>query len=104
MNHLADAQSGILRAPLSKEEAVAVAKRHFADDAKVVKVEKVDSIHPHHEYRSGELPAYAISFEHASKQRYMWLLNLVRFKNLGMTNGVYLTFMDASHHGLQRQR
>jgi uncharacterized iron-regulated membrane protein len=56
-----------LRAPLSKDEAVAVAKRHFADDAKVVKAEKVDSIHPHHEYRSGELPAYAISFEHASK-------------------------------------
>ena len=67
MNHLADAQTGNLRAPLSKDEAVAVAKRHFAEDAKVVKIEKVDSIHPHHEYRSGELPAYAISFEHASK-------------------------------------
>jgi uncharacterized iron-regulated membrane protein len=33
----------------------------------VVKIEKVDSIHAHHEYRSGELPAYAISFEHPSK-------------------------------------
>ena len=31
MNHLADAQTGNLRAPLTKDEAIAVAKRHFAD-------------------------------------------------------------------------
>jgi hypothetical protein len=67
MNHLADAQTGQLRSPLSEQEAVAVAKRHFVYDAEVVKIEKVDSIHAHHEYRSGELPAYAISFEHPSK-------------------------------------
>ena len=67
MNHLADAQTGTLRPPLSKEEAVAVAKRYFVDESKVTKVESVDSIHPHHEYRSGELPAYAISFEHPTK-------------------------------------
>ena len=67
MNHLADAQTGQLRSPLSEQDAVAVAKRHFVDEAKVIKIEKVDSIHSHHEYRSGELPAYAISFEHPSK-------------------------------------
>jgi uncharacterized iron-regulated membrane protein len=64
MNHLADAQSGALRSPLSEQEAIQVAKRHFSDEAKVVSVQKVDSIHSHHEYRSGELPAYAITFEH----------------------------------------
>ena len=64
MNHLADAKTGILRSPLTEEEATQVAKRHFADDAKIVSVEKVDSIHSHHEYRSGELPAYAITFNH----------------------------------------
>ena len=67
MNHLADAQTGSLRPPLSKEEAVAVAKRYFVDESKVINVESVDSIHPHHEYRSGELPAYAVSFEHPTK-------------------------------------
>jgi hypothetical protein len=67
MNHLADAKTGKLRSPLSQDEAIAVAKRYFFEDAKVVKIEKVDSIHSHHEYRSGELPAYAISFEHPSK-------------------------------------
>lgn len=67
MNHLANAQTGMLRNPLSEQEAIAVAKRHFVGDAKVIKIEKVDSIHPHHEYRSGELPAYAVSFEHPTK-------------------------------------
>ena len=67
MNHLADAQTGSLRSPLSEKEAIAVAARHFVDGSKVIKVEKVDSIHPHHEYRSGELPAYAISFEHPTR-------------------------------------
>lgn len=67
MNHLADAQTGKLRPPLSKEEAVAVAKRYFVDESNVINVESVDSIHPHHEYRSGELPAYAVSFEHPTK-------------------------------------
>lgn len=67
MNHLADAQTGSLRPPLSKEEAVAVAKRYFVDESKVINVESVDSIHPHHEYRSGELPAYAVTFEHPTK-------------------------------------
>lgn len=64
MNHLANAQTGELRDPLSKEEAIEVAKRYFAQDVNVYKVEKIDSIHSHHEYRSGELPAYAISFVH----------------------------------------
>ena len=67
MNHLADAQTGKLRSPLSQDEAIAVAKRHFVNVAKVIKVEKVDSIHSHHEYRSGELPAYAISFDHPTQ-------------------------------------
>jgi hypothetical protein len=67
MNHLADAQTGKLRSPLSQDEAIAVAKRHFVNVAKVTKVEKVDSIHSHHEYRSGELPAYAISFDHPTQ-------------------------------------
>ncbi len=67
MNHLANAVTGRLRAPLSKSEAITVAKRHFIDESKVIKVEKVDSIHQHHEYRSGELPAYAISFAHPSR-------------------------------------
>lgn len=64
MNHLADAQTGRLRPPLSEQEAIEVANRHFADDTKIVSVEIVDSIHAHHEYRSGELPAYAITFNH----------------------------------------
>ena len=44
MNHLADAQTGKLRSPLSQDEAIAVAKRYFFEDAKVVKIENKKTI------------------------------------------------------------
>ncbi|MFN5914402.1 MAG: hypothetical protein ACK43J_08420, partial [Chitinophagaceae bacterium] len=67
MEHLADARTGTLRGPLSEQEAVQVAQRHFVVDAAVKKVEYIDATNGHHEYRSGPLPAYAIQFDHPSQ-------------------------------------
>jgi hypothetical protein len=67
MNHLANAETGGLRGPLSKEEATEVAKRRFNSDPKVKSVEFIASTNAHHEYRESPLPAYAITFEHPSK-------------------------------------
>ena len=67
MNHLADAKTGELRGPLSKEEAIAVAARHFNGDPVLEKVEYLIQTHTHHEYRENPLPAYAIQFRHPSK-------------------------------------
>jgi len=67
MEHLADARTGALRGPLSEQEAIQVAQRHFVVDAAVKKVEYLESTHAHHEYRSGPLPAYAVQFDHPSQ-------------------------------------
>jgi uncharacterized iron-regulated membrane protein len=64
MNHLADATTGQLREPLSKEEAVAVAQQHFKVDAQVLSIEFITKTGKHHEYREQPLPAYAITFKH----------------------------------------
>lgn len=64
---LADALTGSLRGPLSKEEAIAVAKAGFKGSSKIKGVTYLEQTSSHHEYRSGPLPAYAISFEHPSK-------------------------------------
>lgn len=64
MNHLADATTGILREPLTKEEAIAVAQQHFNGEATVVSVEHLTNTNKHHEYRDQALPAYAITFKH----------------------------------------
>jgi uncharacterized membrane protein YkoI len=67
MNHLADAETGDLRGPLTKEEATEVAKRRFNGEPEVKSVEYLTATNNHHEYRENPLPAYAITFEHPSK-------------------------------------
>lgn len=67
MNYLANAETGQLREPLTKEEAIEVAKRRFNDEPKVKSVEYLINANGHHEYRENPLPAYAITFEHPSK-------------------------------------
>lgn len=64
MNHLADATTGTLREPLTKDEAVAVAAQHFNGTPEVLVVEHLSTTDKHHEYREQPLPAYAITFKH----------------------------------------
>ena len=60
---LADATSGELREPLSKKEAVSIAKDNVIASAKIIEVNLIESADGHHEYRERPLPAYAVSFE-----------------------------------------
>jgi hypothetical protein len=69
MNHLADAETGSLRLPLSKEESVQVAVAHFNEKADIKQVEYLSKVDGHHEYRESPLPAYQIEFDHPSKTR-----------------------------------
>lgn len=64
MYRLADAMTGSLRPPLSKEEAMALAKQQFNGTPNIKAVAYLESVNGHHEYRENALPAYAISFEH----------------------------------------
>lgn len=66
MNHLADAKTGQLRGPLTQDEAVAVAARHFNGKPELEKVEYLTNADAHHEYRESPLPAYAVKFKHIS--------------------------------------
>ncbi len=60
---LADALSGVLRPPLTEEEAVAVARNGYAGTGEMQTVERLTETNNHHEYREQPLPAYAISFD-----------------------------------------
>jgi uncharacterized iron-regulated membrane protein len=63
MYHLADAQTGALRSPLSIDEATALAKQQFNGDPTVKSVEEIKEVNGHHEYRENPLPAVAVTFE-----------------------------------------
>lgn len=67
MNHLANAETGLLRGPLTTEEAVEVAKIRFNGEPKIKSVEYLTVTNGHHEYRENPLPAYAITFDQPSK-------------------------------------
>ncbi|MFY9464724.1 MAG: hypothetical protein WAP48_06525 [Sediminibacterium sp.] len=62
VNHLANATTGQLRAPLTRQEAIKVAQSHFSGAPEVKEVQLIASTNKHHEYRGQPLPAYAIRF------------------------------------------
>ncbi|ULQ58238.1 PepSY domain-containing protein [Flavihumibacter rivuli] len=67
MNHLADAVTGAIRGPLSKNEAIALAQSRFDGKPEVESVQRLTTVGKHHEYREGPLPAYAVRFRHPSR-------------------------------------
>ena len=56
------AQTGLKKEGLSEDEAISVANRHLVEGLKVLRVEKITHVNPHHECREKLLPAYVISF------------------------------------------
>ena len=63
MYHLADAQTGALRDPLSIDEATTLAKQQYNGETTVKSVELIKDVDGHHEYRESPLPAVAVTFE-----------------------------------------
>lgn len=64
---LADAQTGVLREPVSEKEAMRIAEESFTPASKVKSVEYITEANAHHEYRENPLPAWAVTFDHPSK-------------------------------------
>ena len=64
MYQLADALTGNLRDPLSKNEAVDLAKQQFNGVPNIKSVEYLTEADGHHEYRENPLPAYAITIDY----------------------------------------
>lgn len=60
---LADATTGVLRDPLTKNEAIQLARDYIIKSADVAKVTLLEDSDSHHEYRGRPLPAYAVSFK-----------------------------------------
>ncbi len=63
---LADAQTGAIRMPVAKDEAVNIAAESFNGEPRLISAEYITSANEHHEYRGKPLPAWAITFNHPS--------------------------------------
>jgi hypothetical protein len=92
ITHLADAATGQLRGPLTKEEAIAVASRRFMGDPIVKSVEYLSSTGTI--MNTGKVP-YRLMPLHLSIQlrlRCMWRVNWEQYRNSETPNGGYLIF------------
>jgi hypothetical protein len=68
---LADALTGALRAPLTKEEAIFIARDNVHQNATLVKASYLEYTDGHHEYRERPLPAWAVSFDNPACTLYV---------------------------------
>ena len=60
-----DYASGILRPPLNKKEAIAVAQNGYAGKAAILSTEYLTEVGSHHEYPEDPLPAVAVTSDDA---------------------------------------
>jgi uncharacterized iron-regulated membrane protein len=61
---LANAETGIIRNRITKEEAIQIAAESFNGKPAVQLVEYITATNHHHEYREKPLPAWAVTFAH----------------------------------------
>ena len=60
---LYNAFTGIKKDGLTEQEAIKVAERYMLSDLKLDKIQRIETVSDHHEYRGRPLPAYEISYE-----------------------------------------
>lgn len=61
---LYNARTGKLKIGITEKEALSVAKKIMRQDLVVKEIELISSTGSHHEYRTGLLPAYVVTYEH----------------------------------------
>ncbi|MFD1095546.1 PepSY domain-containing protein [Salegentibacter chungangensis] len=64
-NLLINAKTGAVKEEISKDDALKIAGRIMREDLNVKGIEKINNTGKHHEYRSGPLPAYVISYDNS---------------------------------------
>ncbi|HSP83159.1 MAG TPA: PepSY domain-containing protein [Gillisia sp.] len=62
-NEFINARTGERKDELSKEEAVLIARKNMVEGLEITGIERITETDKHHEFRSGALPAYVISFD-----------------------------------------
>jgi len=62
-NKFINARTGEKKDEISRKEAVLIARKNMVEGHEITGIERITETDKHHEYRSGALPAYVISFD-----------------------------------------
>lgn len=96
-SHLFDAKTGIHKKGISEEEALAVADENMIDGLEIEGIERIDSTGDHHEYRSGMLPAYVISYNTSENIKAYVSLNDGSFQKVRHRDWRWFDFLWMTH-------
>jgi len=94
---LYSAIDGNLKNNITKEEALYVAKNYMKSDLEVVKIEQIDEVSKHHEYREKLLPAYVISYKNDEALKSYVSMNDGKFQTVRHRSWRWFDFLWMTH-------
>ena len=94
---LYNAKMGKLKKGISKEEALAIAKRNIVSNITVKKVQLIKAVGRHHEYREHLLPAYVISYQEPNNLKVYISTNDGAFQTIRHRDWRWFDFLWMTH-------
>lgn len=94
---LYNAKMGKLKKGISKEEALAIAKRNIVSNITVKKVQLIKAVGRHHEYREHLLPAYVISYQEPNNLKVYISTNDGAFQTIRHRDWRWVDFLWMTH-------
>jgi hypothetical protein len=94
---LINAETGEEKAEISQQEALGIAGRHMAEDLEVTGIERLEETGKHHEYRSGSLPAYVISYKTPENLKAYISIKDASFKSVRHRDWRWFDFLWMTH-------
>ncbi|MFN4761711.1 PepSY domain-containing protein [Gillisia sp. Q332] len=96
-NKLINARTGEIKDELSSEEAVLIARKHMVDGLNITGVERIEETGNHHEYRSGALPAYVLSFNQPNNLKAYISIQDASFRSIRHRDWRWFDFLWMTH-------
>jgi len=94
---LYNAINGDVKNSITKEEALYVAKNYMKSDLKVTKIEQINEVDKHHEYREKLLPAYVISYQTDEALKAYVSINDGKFQTVRHRSWRWFDFLWMTH-------
>jgi len=96
-NALYNAQTGAKKHGITKEEALAIAKKYMQKDLVVTEISLIDSVGKQHEYRGKLLPAYVITYQHPKEIKAYVSVNEGAFQTVRHRDWRWFDFLWMTH-------
>lgn len=94
---LINAETGEEKKEITEEEALGIAQKHMLEGLQVEGIERIEETGKHHEYRSGLLPAYVISFDNPENLKAYISLKDASFRSVRHRDWRWFDFLWMTH-------